>query len=116
MGLVIIPVLVVVIILFAVYRFAYSEDDNRALIDKCTAALAPGGRLVAQEIVIHPGRTHPPPGALFAVNMALYTECGDVHTAPTIADWLTRAGLQDVQRRHLPGINEAMLVTGRRPA
>jgi predicted O-methyltransferase YrrM len=72
----------------------YSADDNRRLVARCAAALAPGGRLVLKDFFLDPDRTTPAGGALFAVHMLVSTEGGGCYTVEEADGWLTAAGLE----------------------
>ncbi len=52
-------------------------------------------------------------GALFAMNMALYTEGGDVWSEADIGEWLSRAGCGDVSTLERPGVDEMVVLVGR---
>jgi (2Fe-2S) ferredoxin/2-polyprenyl-3-methyl-5-hydroxy-6-metoxy-1,4-benzoquinol methylase len=80
-----------------------SADENRDLVRRCFAALAPKGRLVIQDFILEPDRTAPKSAALFALNMLVGTEAGSTYTEAEYAAWLTEAGFRDVQHVRLPG-------------
>ena len=80
-----------------------ATGENKRLIQKCTGALNPGGRVVVQDYVMSDDRTKPEAGALFALNMLVGTSAGDTFTESEIRSWLTEAGLVDIIRRDLPG-------------
>ena len=79
------------------------------IVRRCAAALRPGGRLVVKDF-----QPHTEVGALFAVNMALYTHSGDVWPADAMVQWLRTAGLTDIQQQPLASIDASMLVIGTR--
>ncbi len=72
----------------------FAPEDNRGLVRRATAALAPGGRLVVKDFLLDPGRTTPAGGALFAVNMLVNTEGGDCYTVEEVHGWFREAGLE----------------------
>jgi SAM-dependent methyltransferase len=74
----------------------HGEATCRALVAAAGAALVPGGVLVVKDLPVFEDRGGPAIGLYFAVNMALYTIEGDVHTQSKIAGWMAEAGL-DVQ-------------------
>jgi hypothetical protein len=78
-------------------------------------AIAPGGLVAIVDLRVDEDRGGPLEGLLFALNMALYTEGGDVHPASRIRGWLADAGLVEIEARPLASAPEAMIVTGRRP-
>jgi hypothetical protein len=63
------------------------------LVARLAAALDGGGLLVVKDLAIAEDRSGPPAGVLFALNMALYTDEGDVHPPSLIARWMREAGL-----------------------
>lgn len=87
----------------------FGPEDGRRLVRRVAAALAPGGRLAIKEFVISEERDRPVGAALFAANMLVATDDGDVYTAETLAGWLSAAGLQPERPRALTG-QSAVLV------
>lgn len=85
------------------------------LVARAAAALAPGGWLVVKDLRVEPDRSGPPAGVLFALDMALYSEGGDVHDAPAIQGWLAGAGLREVRVEAMQASENALLVWGQRP-
>lgn len=79
-----------------------SPQGNQALVAKCAAALAPGGRLVIQDFIVDPDRTTPPFAALFALNMLVGTDGGDTYTEAELRGWMTAGGLDDLTRHDTP--------------
>lgn len=69
-----------------------SLEGTAALFRKVFAALEPGGRILVRDIVMHPSRTRPAMGALFAVNMLVATTAGGTYTFAELADALRGAG------------------------
>jgi precorrin-6B methylase 2 len=67
-----------------------SRKQNRQLFAK--AFHAPTGRIVIRDILMHPARTHPVAGALFAVNMLVATEGGGTYTFEELREDLEAAG------------------------
>jgi len=80
-----------------------SDEENKGLVKRCFAALAPKGRLVIQDFILEPDRTAPKSAALFALNMLVGTEAGNTYTEAEYATWLREAGFQDVRHIRLPG-------------
>ncbi len=64
----------------------------RALFRKVCRALVPGGRVLIRDIVMHPSRTRPVMGALFAINMLTATEAGGTYTFRELSAALRAAG------------------------
>jgi SAM-dependent methyltransferase len=89
----------------------FDSGDNRALIRKCGAVLSPGGRLVIQDFILEPDRTHPRPAALFALNMLVATPAGSTYTAAEYEEWMREAGLDEIERIDL---QETGIMIGRR--
>jgi 2-polyprenyl-3-methyl-5-hydroxy-6-metoxy-1,4-benzoquinol methylase len=85
------------------------------IVAACAAALRPGGTLVVKDLRVDVDRSGPPAGVLFALNMALYTDGGDVYDAPTLAGWMTAAGLADVRVSSLAAAPDAHVLVARRP-
>jgi SAM-dependent methyltransferase len=74
-----------------------SPEQNRALYRKIFRALLPGGRLLIRDFVMDESRTHPPEGALFALNMLVNTPRGDTYTFREIKHPLEKAGFVEVK-------------------
>jgi SAM-dependent methyltransferase len=87
-------------------------DENRALVRKAAAALAPGGRVAVLDWVMCADRTAPTVGALFALNMLVATTAGDTYTEDEMRAWLESSGLGAIERRDTP-FGTALLVAGR---
>jgi precorrin-6B methylase 2 len=79
-----------------------APEQNRRLIARAAAALAPGGQLVVQDFVMDRTRTRPAAGAFFALNMLVATARGDSYTAAEIAAWMRAAGLRRIRRVATP--------------
>ena len=91
-----------------------SPAQNRTLYEKCLGALEPGGSLVIRDILMDDTHTHPPGGALFAINMLVATEGGGTYSYEEIRRDLEAAGFVDaelIQR----GVWMDGLVSARRP-
>jgi SAM-dependent methyltransferase len=71
---------------------SFDATENRAIVQKCFGALAPGGLLVVKDFLLDPGRTGPPFSLVFAINMLLHTPAGDTFTQDEVAGWCTEAG------------------------
>ena len=89
-----------------------APEENRDLLAKSFAALAPGGRVVVQDFVLDPDRTGPRMAALFALNMLVGTSNGNTYTEAEYAMWLRGAGFSEVRHVSMPG--PASLMIGQR--
>lgn len=85
---------------------------NANLLERCFAALSPGGRVVIQDFILDSDRTSPRSAALFAINMLVGTQEGNTYTGDEYESWLRHAGFDDVRHVNLPG--PTGLVIGRR--
>jgi SAM-dependent methyltransferase len=74
-----------------------SSQENLDLYRKIHRALVPGGKLLIRDHVMDPGRTFPPQGTLFAINMLVNTKGGDTYTFDEIRDSLEAAGFGEVK-------------------
>jgi len=83
--------------------------ENRDLLTRAFAALAPGGRLVIQDHIMADAKTTPRAGALFAVNMLVNTEHGSTYSEREYAIWLEQAGFVNVRRVAIGGPNDLMI-------
>ncbi len=88
-----------------------SEEENRDLLKRCHAALAPAGRIVIQDFVLEADKTTPKMAALFALNMLVGTQAGSSYSEDEYAAWLRQADFRDVRRIRLPGPSNLMVGT-----
>ncbi len=72
------------------------EAATRKLFKKSYDALRPGGRLLVPEFVANDLRTGPEIPLLFALNMLLFTENGDVFTGKDLKRWMNFVGFKKV--------------------
>lgn len=79
-----------------------SVDQNRQLLKKAAAALAPKGTVVISEFLVNQDRSGPVMPLIFAVNMLAHTESGDTFSFEEISGWLQAAGLVN-SRKIEPG-------------
>ncbi len=78
---------------------SFPPDDNRRLLAKAAAALAPRGRVVIHDFLMNEDRTGPLAAALFALNMLVGTAAGDTYTESEMRGWMREAGLDPIERR-----------------
>jgi predicted O-methyltransferase YrrM len=86
-----------------------SPEENRDLLRRAFAALAPGGRIVIQDHIMAEDKTRPRGGALFAINMLVGTAGGSTYSEQEYAGWLRECGCEEVQRVELNGPNDLMI-------
>jgi len=79
-----------------------SVDQNRQLLKKAAAALAPKGTVVISEFLVNQDRSGPVMPLIFAVNMLAHTESGDTFSFEEISGGLQAAGLVN-SRKIEPG-------------
>jgi hypothetical protein len=68
---------------------------------------------VVKDLRLDAGRAGPAAGVYFALNMALYTERGTVHTTRAVDGWLRAAGLR-VSHLRLACSPASLVAVGRR--
>jgi (2Fe-2S) ferredoxin/predicted O-methyltransferase YrrM len=88
-----------------------SEAENRDLVARAAAALAPGGRIVIQDFILEPDKTAPRSAAMFSLNMLVGTRAGASYSEPEYAAWLAEAGFTAIRRVRLPGPAQLMIAT-----
>lgn len=71
-----------------------SDDDTLRLLERCAAAMEPGGRLVLKDFLLEEDRANPPFSSVFAVNMLVGTTGGKSYTEGETRSLLSRAGLE----------------------
>lgn len=77
----------------------YGAAENRELFGRVAAVLEPGGRIAIADLV----RGMTPFAAVFAVNMLVNTEAGGTWTREEYTEWLTGAGLGNVEVADVAG-------------
>lgn len=93
----------------------HGPDTCRRLVSRVLGTLAPGGTLAVKDFRIDAGRHAPDIAVLFALNMAIYTDAGDVHPPDDIAAWMREAGATNVREMRLTSSPDAVMLTGERP-
>jgi SAM-dependent methyltransferase len=89
------------------------EERSRGLLRRVFAALAPGGTIAIAEFLVNDGRTEPPVGLIFAVNMLVNTDKGDTFSFEEISGWLSDAGF--VSPRTLDVHSHSPLILATKP-
>ncbi|MDX1386728.1 MAG: class I SAM-dependent methyltransferase, partial [bacterium] len=70
------------------------EAGSKKLIKKAYDALKPGGKILISEFVANDLKSGPEIPLLFALNMLLFTEHGDVFTIKDLKRWLSLSGFK----------------------
>jgi SAM-dependent methyltransferase len=89
----------------------FDERENLQLLEKAKAALNPGGRVAVHDFYLEPGRTSPPSGALFGVNMLVNTDAGRSYALKEIRSWLVQAGFKAITVKR---VGVTVLVQGKK--
>jgi hypothetical protein len=93
----------------------FGEEQCSALVAKAAGALRPAGLLVVKDLLVEPDRGGPGEAVLFALNMALFTEAGDVHDPPAVEGWLRQAGLATPRRLLLSKSPGSLVLAAAKP-
>jgi SAM-dependent methyltransferase len=99
------------LVLLAAICHMFSPEENKQLIERAYAALAPKGRLVISDFVLEADKTAPRFAALFALNMLVGTRAGSSYSEPEYAAWLKEAGFAESKRVRMPGPANLMIAT-----
>ena len=91
------------------------EESSRRLFRRLFPALRSGGRLVIIEWIAAEDRTGPAPAMLFALNMLVHTQVGDIYTLSEYTDWLHEAGFQSVETVDLGPLFHSPIIVATRP-
>lgn len=89
-----------------------TEDNCRALIRKAFDCLGGQGMLVVSDVFTDANGTGPVFAALFGINMMLTARDGGVHSDTDVAQWMERAGFEDVTATPFPAPMPHRVVTG----
>ncbi len=89
----------------------WSEADDRRILEKCHAALPPGGAVIICELLVNDAKTGPVPAAMMSLNMLVETQGGRNYTAAEYARWLKDVGFRRVRavRFAAPGADGAVI-------
>lgn len=98
------------IVLISNITHMYGPEDNRRLLEKAHAVLAPGGLVAVADFVR--GRSYR--AARFAIVMLLGTEAGNTYDEATYQMWLKGAGFTDMRIADVD--TDRQILTARRPA
>jgi ubiquinone/menaquinone biosynthesis C-methylase UbiE len=84
---------------------------GKKLIEKASAALKDGGMILIADMVPNDERTAPSLPLVFALNMLIHTEQGDVFTMKEYNEWLKGAGFKKIWTVDAPGPSPVILAT-----
>ncbi len=98
------------VVLLANLLHLHGPTECAELCAAAARAVAPGGTVAVVEL-----RADSLEGLWFALDMALYTERGDVYPTSAIHGWLAAAGLIEPVEDRLAAAPENVVVVGRRP-
>lgn len=83
------------------------------LLQKCFAALKPGGRAVTLEFIPNEDRITPPSNAAFALIMLASTPAGDAHTFSELESMFSEAGFVSTEMKQLDHSPQRLLISQR---
>ena len=98
------------LVLFANVLHQETADRAAEMVDRGARALAPRGRVVVVDFAIDDQQRGHVLGTLFAINMRSF---GHTWNEPTIREWMTSAGLEDIDRLDLGP--DRWVISGRKP-
>ena len=88
----------------------YGPADAARLVARAAGAVVPGGTVAVKDFDASTDA-----GVLFSLNMAVFTQEGEVHDAATLRSFFAGAGLREVRVNRLRCAPESLLVHGRVP-
>ena len=68
-----------------------TREQVSKLMKRCLKWVKPGGRIIVKDFMLDEGRSSPPRGAIFAVNLLVSTPGGNCYTWTEVDDWLKNA-------------------------
>jgi precorrin-6B methylase 2 len=84
-------------------------EENKTLLKKTFAALAPGGTIAIGEFLVDDDRSGPVVSLAFAVNMLLHTNRGNAYSFGEIRSWLEGVGFVNARLLPAPGPSPLVL-------
>jgi len=99
------------LILLSAICHMFSPEENRQLLNRAYAALAPQGRLVISDFILDADKTSPRFATLFGLNMLVGTRAGASYSEPEYEEWLKAAGFAGSKRVRIPGPVNLMIAT-----
>jgi len=99
------------LVLLSAICHMFSPEENRLLLHRAYAALAPQGRIVISDFILDADKTSPRFGTLFALNMLVGTRAGASYSEPEYEQWLKAAGFAASKRVRIPGPVNLMIAT-----
>jgi (2Fe-2S) ferredoxin/ubiquinone/menaquinone biosynthesis C-methylase UbiE len=99
------------LVLLSAICHMFSPEENRQLLNRAYAALAPHGKLVISDFILDADKTSPRFGTLFALNMLVGTRAGASYSEPEYEQWLKAAGFAASKRIRIPGPVNLMIAT-----
>ncbi len=99
------------LVLLSAICHMFSPEENRQLLNRAYAALAPQGRLVISDFILDADKTSPRFATLFALNMLVGTRAGASYSEPEYEEWLKAAGFAGVKHVRIPGPANLMIAT-----
>ncbi len=91
------------LVLLSAICHMFSPEDNRVLLARAHAALAPKGRIAIADFIVDRDKASPRSAALFALNMLVATRGGASYSEPEYDSWLRAAGCSAIKRIRMPG-------------
>lgn len=88
----------------------FPAADAARLVERAARSIEPGGIVAVKDF-----DAESPAGVLFSLNMALFTEAGEVHGVEVVRSFFSSAGLRDVSFERLRCAPESILFLGRAP-
>ena len=99
------------LVLLSAICHMFSPEENKQLLERAYAALAPKGRLVISDFILEADKTAPRFAALFALNMLVNTRAGNSYSELEYEAWLKQAGFAESKRVRMPGPAGLMIAT-----
>ena len=91
------------------------DAENGDLMKKVFTVTNRGGMVMVKDFVMNTSLQRPRFGALFALNMLLFTMRGRSYSLAEIAGWLKHSGFRNIRRIFLPIGRDSAVVVGVKP-
>ncbi len=93
----------------------HAPSSCQTYIDRAARLLVPGGKLVLKDLRLDEDRSGPMASLMFALNMAIYTDGGDVYPTTQLRAWCAAARLEAIEEHRLESSPASIVIVAYKP-